>query len=70
MLAHSGQFAEQRVASRSVEIIRLPIEEARRMAREIIHRTPQRGFVPVVENWRLAGDGEIEFTIRRLRAAD
>ena len=70
MLARPSQFAEQRVAPRPVEMIRLPIEAARRKAREIINQTPQRGFVPVVENWRVAGHGEIEFTIRRLRAAD
>jgi hypothetical protein len=70
MLARPIRLAEQRSTPRPVEIIRLPIEAARRKAREIINQTPQRGFVHIVENWRFAGDGEIEFTIRRLRAAD
>ena len=70
MLARSAQLTEQRVAPRPVEMIRLPIEAARRKAREIINQAPQRGFVPIVENWRFAGNGEIEFTIRRFRAAD
>lgn len=70
MLARSSQLVEQRSAPRPIETIRLPIEAARRKAREIISQAPQRGFVPVIENWRFAGDGEIEFTIRRLRAAD
>jgi len=70
MLARSAQLAEQRVAPRPVEMIRLPVAAARLKAREIINQTPQRGFVPIVENWRFAGNGEIEFTIRRLRVAD
>ena len=70
MLARSAQLAEQRVALQPVEMIRLPVEAARRKAREIINQTPQRGFVPIFENWRFAVNGEIEYTIRRLRAAD
>jgi hypothetical protein len=70
MLPRPSQLAERHETARPAETICLPIEAARRKAREIINQTPQFGFVSVVENWRLTGHGEIEFAIRRLRAAD
>src|SRR5712671_1911323 len=30
----------------------------------------QSGYLPIVENWRQLSDGKIEFTMRRLPAAD
>jgi hypothetical protein len=49
---------------------RLPVEAARTKAREIISQCPQGDFMTVVEQWRQLPDGNIEFTMRRLRAAD
>jgi hypothetical protein len=50
--------------------ITLPVAEARIKAREIINRVSDNGTIPVVENWRQRSDGQIEFTIRTLRASD
>ena len=52
------------------EIFTLPVDAARLKAREIIDQSPQRGYLPIVENWRQLADGKIEFTMRRLPAAD
>jgi hypothetical protein len=52
------------------ETFRLPVETARVKAREILNQFPQSGFVTVVENWPQLSDGQIEFTMRRLRAAE
>jgi hypothetical protein len=52
------------------EIFTLPVDAARLKAREIIDQSPQRGYLPIVENWRQLSDGKIEFTMRRLPAAD
>jgi hypothetical protein len=52
------------------ETLRLPIEAARSKAREIISQCPQGDSMTVVEQWRQLPDGRIEFTMRRLRAAD
>jgi hypothetical protein len=52
------------------ETLRLPVEPARTKAREIISQRPQGDYMTVVEQWRQLPDGHIEFTKRRLRAAD
>jgi hypothetical protein len=52
------------------ENFRLPVEAARSKAREILSQFPQGGYITVVEQWRQLPDGQIEFTMRRLRAAD
>jgi hypothetical protein len=52
------------------ETLRLPVEAARTRAREIISQRPQGDYMTVVEQWRQLPDGHIEFTMRRLRAAD
>src|SRR6266481_4263769 len=52
------------------QIFKLPIEEARCKAREILNQLPQGDFTPVVENWRQLPNGQIEFTMRHLRTAD
>jgi hypothetical protein len=52
------------------ETLRLPVEAARAKAREIISECPQGDYMTVVERWRQLPDGHIEFTMRRLRAAD
>jgi hypothetical protein len=48
----------------------LPVAEARVKAREIINGVSGNGNIPVVENWRQRSDGQIEFTVRTLRASD
>lgn len=60
----AGRISEQQ------ETYRLPLEAARCKAREIIDQYPRGGYTPVVENWRQLPDGQIEFTMRRLPAAD
>jgi hypothetical protein len=52
------------------ETIRLPVEAARLKAREILSQFPQGGYLTIVEQWRQLPDGQIEFTMRRLRTAD
>ena len=52
------------------EIFTLPVEAARAKAREILNQAPQGGRLTIVEQWRQLPDGQIEFTMRRLRTAD
>ena len=52
------------------DTFRLPIEAARRKAREVIDQNPQDGLTPTVENWRQLPDGQIEFVIRYFLTAD
>ena len=49
---------------------RLPIDQARQKAREILNQLPQGNYTPIVENWRQLPNGQIEFTMRHLRTAD
>jgi hypothetical protein len=51
-------------------IFKLPVEAARRKAREILNQVPQGSFIPVVENWRQLPNGQIEFTMRHLPTPD
>jgi hypothetical protein len=52
----------------SRKTFRLPVDMARAKAREILNQFPQSGYSTVVEQWRQLPDGQIEFTMRRLRA--
>jgi hypothetical protein len=52
------------------ETFTLPIEAVRLKAREIIDQSPQGGYMTTVEHWRQLPDGQIKFTMRRLRTAD
>jgi hypothetical protein len=52
------------------QTLRLPVEAARTKAREIINQCRQGDHMTVVEQWRQLPDGQIEFTMRSLRAAD
>jgi hypothetical protein len=70
MLVRSRNLANRRRDPQQSEIFRLPIDEARRKAREIINQIPHAEFKTVVENWQLLPDGQIEFRTRRLPAAD
>jgi hypothetical protein len=52
------------------DTFRLPIDAARRKAREVIDQNPRDGLTPTVENWRQLPDGQIEFAIRYFLTAD
>lgn len=52
------------------ETFALPRAEARDKAREWFARWPKQAYWTAVEDWRETPDGVIEFTIRRLPAAD
>jgi hypothetical protein len=47
-----------------------PRDEARQTARAFLTRYPKAAYMTEVEAWRELPDGEIEFTMRRLRTAD
>ena len=47
-----------------------PRDEARQTARAFLTRFPKAAYMTEVEMWRELPDGEIEFTMRRLRSAD
>jgi hypothetical protein len=53
-----------------LETFTLPLEAARLEVRAIIDDISQRGYQKIVERWRQLPDGQIEFTMRRLPAAD
>jgi hypothetical protein len=48
----------------------LPREEARDKAREWFDRYPKAAYMTEIEFWRELADGQIEFVMRRLPAAD
>jgi hypothetical protein len=48
----------------------LPIDAARRKAREILNQGPQGNYTSIVENWRQLPNGQIEFTLRHLPTTD
>jgi hypothetical protein len=52
------------------DIYTLPLNAARLKARQILNEYPTGGHVTILENWRQLPDGQIEFTMRRLPAAD
>jgi len=47
-----------------------PREQARETARAFLMKYPKEAYFTEVEAWRELPDGEIEFTMRRLRSAD
>jgi hypothetical protein len=47
-----------------------PRENARKTARAFLDRFPKQAYMSEVERWRELPDGDIEFTMRRLRSAD
>jgi hypothetical protein len=69
MLVRPRDLAD-RVAERHPLTITLPLEAARRKAREIINRSPHSGLAAVIEKWRQLPDGRIEFAIRHFPAED
>ena len=52
------------------ETFRLPRPEARETARAFLKRWPKAAYWSEVESWRVVEEGEIEFTMRRLKSAD
>jgi hypothetical protein len=52
------------------ETFTLPREQARTSARDFLTRYPKAAYMSGVESWRELPDGDIEFTMRRLRSAD
>jgi hypothetical protein len=69
MLARSRDLAV-RISDEQPETFRLPVDAARRKAREILDQIPQNGLTSIVENWRPLPDGQIEFVVRQIRATD
>jgi hypothetical protein len=57
-----------RMADAGQEVVKLPLEAARRKASEIIDRRSRDGLISIVENWRQLPDGQIEFTVRHFRS--
>jgi hypothetical protein len=70
MLVRPRDLADRISGVLQPEIFTLPIEAARRKAREIIDQFPRSDVMTIVENWRQLPDGQIEFTMRRLQAPD
>jgi hypothetical protein len=72
-MTHRPSELAERISNRresTRETFRLPVEAARVKAREILDQFPQGGYTTIVEQWRQLPDGQIEFTMRRLRTAD
>ena len=70
MLVRPRDLADRISGAQQPEIFKLPIDAARRKAREILDQLPRAGTTTVVENWRQLADGQIEFTVRQLPTAD
>jgi hypothetical protein len=70
MLIRPRDLADRLSHPQAPTIIRLPIEAARRKAREIVDQSAHAGYATVVENWRQLPDGRIEFTMRHLLTPD
>jgi hypothetical protein len=52
------------------ETFTLPRDQARTRVRDFLTRYPKAAYMSGVESWRELPDGDIEFTMRRLRSAD
>lgn len=70
MLFRPENLADRMSGLRQPEIFTLPVDAARRKAREILGQFPHAGYTTVVENWRQLADGRIEFTVRQLPTVD
>ena len=68
MLVHPRDLADRLLDNR--ETFTLPLDAARRKARQIVGQQPVGGYATVVENWRQLPCGEIEFTTRQMPTAD
>jgi hypothetical protein len=67
---HDLRDLGKRRDDRSLETITLPLQEARFKARQLLNGPPGASYVTIVENWCQLSDGQVQFTIRRLPAAD
>jgi len=54
----------------SYENFRLPVQEARTKARQVLNESAVGACTAIIENWRQLSDGQIEFAVRRLPTAD
>jgi hypothetical protein len=70
MLFRPQDLADRMSGPRQPEIFTLPVDAARRKAREILGQCSDTRYATVVENWRQLADGRIEFTVRQLPTAD
>ena len=76
MVARPRDLADRMAARRKPddgflrETFSLPRAEARARARDFLARFPKAAYMSGVESWRELPDGDIEFTMRRLRSAD
>ena len=59
-----------RISDEQPETFKLPVDAARRKAREVIDQSTPNGLTSIVENWRPIPDGQIEFVVRQVRAMD
>ena len=59
-----------RISDEQPEAFRLPVDAARRKARDVIDQSTPNGLTSIVENWRPIPDGQIEFVVRQVRATD
>jgi hypothetical protein len=55
--------------TRPREHFRLPLQEARTKARQVLNESPAGGYTTIIENWRQLSGGQIEFAIRHLPTA-
>ena len=70
-MAFSPREIADRMSDRRERVtLTLPVEAARKKARDIISQTPQGGQLAIVENWHQLPDGQIALTIRQLRVED
>jgi hypothetical protein len=53
-----------RMAEADEQLIKLPLNAARRKAREIINQSSNNGQLAVIGNWRQVADGQIMFAVR------
>jgi hypothetical protein len=66
----ADRMKRSRGSSDPHETFTLPLADARAKAREILDQLAHDGYLAIVENWRQLPDGQIEFTMRRVIAAD
>ena len=59
-----------RISDEQPETFRLPVDAARRKAREVIDQSTPNGLTSIVENWRPLTDGQVEFVVRQVRVTD
>ncbi len=65
-----GDAFRQEAGQWNRETFIMPRTDAREKARALFARFPKAAYMTEIEWWRECDDGQIEFTIRRLRSAD